>query len=318
MHPSELRALYRKVGGGEIIRKIICERMISAALLSMFANGTSRKGLEITRLTLELKTFLRIKRKYVYSLEDSKRRVDEAYRSGWRATSKDVWVLWLQGQDRAPEVVRKCINSHEKHLKDRNIHILTEGNYRDYVSFPLWIQEKIDAGIITRTHMSDLLRLELLNKYGGTWIDATVFLSDKPSEYMLESPLFLFQTLKPGLDGHATAISSWFMTSQSDSRILMLARELLYEYWKNNDRLIDYFLIHYFIQIAIEQYPEEWGRVVPASNEPPHMLLLSEGRKDARWIKSVRAQTPVHKLTYKCGEERLAELNEMIDWISRV
>ena len=39
----------------------------------------------------------------------------------------------------------------------------------------LTVAVTIDSGQITKTHLSDLLRLELLIRYGGTWIDATVF-----------------------------------------------------------------------------------------------------------------------------------------------
>lgn len=43
------------------------------------------------------------------------------------------------------------------------------------MEFPKYIEEKWKRGVITHTHMTDLLRLELLIRYGGTWIDATVF-----------------------------------------------------------------------------------------------------------------------------------------------
>ena len=37
--------------------------------------------------------------------------------------------------------------------------------------------EKHKNNIIDNTHFSDLLRLELLIKYGGTWIDASVLIT---------------------------------------------------------------------------------------------------------------------------------------------
>ena len=39
--------------------------------------------------------------------------------------------------------------------------------------------------------MSDLLRLELLTKYGGTWVDATVYFSDDNlPNFFFDSDLF--------------------------------------------------------------------------------------------------------------------------------
>lgn len=49
---------------------------------------------------------------------------------------------------------------------------------------------------------------------------------------MLDSELFLFQCLKPGLDGHVTSVSNWFITSYSNNIIIKLTRNLLYEYWR--------------------------------------------------------------------------------------
>ena len=179
--------------------------------------------------------------------------------------------------------------------------LLTENNYREYICFPQEIQAKIDSGIIKGAHMSDLLRLELLQQYGGTWIDATVFCSSKNiPDYMLNSDLFLFQCLKPGRDGQSSIISNWFMTARPNQKFIFMMRELLYDYWENNDEVIDYFIFHDFFQILIDRYPEEWNRVVPFSNSVPHILLLRlfDEYNDEIW-NAVTAMTPFHKLTYK-------------------
>jgi hypothetical protein len=148
------------------------------------------------------------------------------------------------------------------------------------------------------------LRLELLLNHGGTWIDATVFCSGgEIPAYMLDSDLFLFQTLKPGLDGHPTCISSWFMTACTNHPILALCRELLYRYWEKHNSMVDYFLIHDCFQLAIEKYPQLWQSVVPFPNSVPHILLLRlfEPYDSGLWD-AVRQQTPFHKLTYKFKE----------------
>ena len=181
------------------------------------------------------------------------------------------------------------------------IHILTKDNYREYITFPGFIQEKIDSGVITKTHMSDLLRLELLIRHGGTWLDATVLCSspEVPS-YMMDSDLFVFQDLKPGWDGHCQRISSWMITARTGHPILRLTRALLYEYWRKNTQMADYFLFHDFFELAIEAYPEEWNEVIPCSNAAPHILLLrlfEPYRRDV-W-EAVKEMTPFHKLSYK-------------------
>ena len=207
---------------------------------------------------------------------------------------------------RSEDKLEKLRKSLEKCFPDRKVHILTEDNYRDYVTFPGFIREKIDSGQITRTHMSDLLRLELLIRYGGTWLDATVLCSspEVPS-YMLDSDLFLFQDLKPGWDGHSQRISSWMITSCTNHPILRLTRALLYEYWRKNSAMEDYFLFHDFFELAIESYPQEWNEVVPCSNAAPHILLLRLFEQyDERIWEAVREMTPFHKLTYKFEPEK--------------
>ena len=147
-----------------------------------------------------------------------------------------------------------------------------------------------------------MIRVELLAKYGGTWIDSTVFCSgmSEQDRFYLDSDLFFFQTLKPGLDGHCTSISSWFITAKAGNPVIMLTRALLYNYWKNNDKMINYFLFHHFFQFALDAYPDENMKVIPVSNETPHVLLLRlfEAYDDNIW-KAVKNSVPFHKLSYK-------------------
>ena len=249
------------------------------------------------RLSVNHKILGKLRKKYRKTIAH----YQAAYVQQPQEHSNKVWVCWLQGMETAPALVRKCYASLQTHLPHREIILLTEENYRSYVNFPAHIQQKIDNGMISKTHFSDLLRLELLISYGGTWVDATVFCSGgQIPDYMLNSDLFVFQNLKPGLDGHATSISSWFMTACTNHPILLLTRHLLYEYWRKHNKLKDYFLLHDCFQLSIEAFPEQWRKVVPFSNSLPHILLLRlfEIYDEALW-EAVQAMTPFHKLTYK-------------------
>ncbi|RAZ02631.1 capsular biosynthesis protein, partial [Klebsiella oxytoca] len=69
------------------------------------------------------------------------------------------------GMDRAPHLVRACYRSLRENLPDKEIILITSENMSDYVTFPDYIIEKWEKGQITHTHMTDLLRLELLIQY---------------------------------------------------------------------------------------------------------------------------------------------------------
>lgn len=295
--------LFQKAGGKEVLRQYRQGHNLFFALFLSIMLGFEKKSLEILRLAVNNRLLKRMRRKYSQFLADWKTKNQNNSTIMVRReehSQRRVWVCWFQGMDRAPDVVRKCLESIKQNITDREVVLITEENYEQYVQFPDYIQDKIRCGIIPKAHMSDLLRLELLTRYGGTWIDATVYCSGKCPDYMLDSSLFLFQNLKPGLDGHATSISNWFITADSGNRILELTLALLYDYWKKNNRLIDYFIFHDFFQLAIESYPEEWRKVVPFSNATPHILLLRlfDSYDEKIWA-AVKEQTPFHKLTYK-------------------
>lgn len=301
--------IFNRVNGKEILRQYRKGNVLLYALLMAVLLGFDKKSLEILRLAVNNKLLKRFRKKYKAFVKTFKKkkeiqcfdRKETIYTDEY---NKKIWLCWFQGMENAPEIVKSCYKSLQYYAK-REIIVITEENYINYVQFPDFIQKKIERTIISKTHMSDLLRLELLRKYGGTWVDATVFFTDTVPDYMLESDLFLFQNLKPGLDGHCISVSSWFITAVPGNLIIELTLELLYEYWRRNDKLVDYFIIHHFFQIAIEEYPDIWKKVLPVNNATPHILLLKLfDEYDERIWEGIKEQTAIHKLTHKYNREK--------------
>ena len=306
---SEFQAIFRKVNGGKVLREYAQAHVLLYALAVTAIEGISKKSLELVRESVSNKIVKRLRKKYTPFINEFKKGDVERAKLV-RRHSKKVWVCWLQGMEYAPEIVKKCYQSLLDNLVDREIVLLTEQNYKEWVTFPDYIQKKFDDGVIGRTHMSDLLRLELLEHYGGTWIDATVLCTGKNIPgFILDSDLFLYQIMKPGLDGHAQRTSNWFITACTNQPILLLVKSLLYEYWETHDTAIDYFLFHDFMELAIEAYPDEWRKVVPVSSSIPHILLLRFGEEyDERIWEAAKQMTPFHKLSWKLTNEKLEEM----------
>ena len=67
--------------------------------------------------------------------------------------------------------------------------------------------------------MTDLLMLELLIKYGGTWIDSTVLCTssiENIPEYYFDSDLFFYQTLMLLKYGYTFVLFSWYLSAATN------------------------------------------------------------------------------------------------------
>ena len=295
-----IKEVFKKQGGMKLIQQYQKSGALGAALAEFLILGKSRTALEILRLAAELKT----KQKLVKQYRNSLNTFDKNYHEQDHRQSDDIWICWFQGINNAPDIVRTCVNSIKVNLPNKKINILTDDNIEKYVKFPDFIKNKYKSGKITKTHMTDLLRLELLTLYGGTWIDATVLCTQPEATipgYFFDSDLFFFQCLKPGRDGHSTYMSSWYINAKSHNKILEATKYLCYEYWKRNDDMLDYFLLHDFMSIVLEYYPEEWKKILPRDNATPHELLLR--------LNTIIGQTPFHKLSYKFSDQQMNQKN---------
>lgn len=211
--------------------------------------------------------------------------------------SNKVWWCWFQGEEQAPDLNRACLNSLREHLKDRDIIVITEENYEKYIEVPEYIKEKYEKGIITKTHFSDILRMNLLVKHGGTWIDSSVLCTNYDKD-LFDKNLFVYQNWKTG--DSSIALSSWFITSEINNPILKDALTLLNEYWKKHDYLINYFLLHFFITMSVNKYKELWEKMDRFSNLPPHILQFELLEKySARRFKQIEKMSSFHKLNQK-------------------
>jgi mannosyltransferase OCH1-like enzyme len=222
-----------------------------------------------------------------------------------------IWTCWLQGYENAPPIVKVCINSMRKYSNGYDVIIITEDNLSDYVSMPDFIIKKYKAGIISATQFSDLLRTLLLINYGGIWLDATVLLTQKIPQILLDSDLFVFQSSI--LHNEYQPCSSWFIIAKKNNPVLLRVFEIMASYWKNNSQLINYFLFFVTVQLVItydNEAKQLWQKIFYKNNSDPHFLQkklfdkFDPIMKDYIWDMSF-----AHKLTYKFNDTSLPELH---------
>lgn len=213
--------------------------------------------------------------------------------------SNKIFIFWWQNLEKADEIIKIAINSIKKQCTNKEIIIITKENIDLYYKMPKFIKEKFDNGEITLTHFSDILRMNLLRKYGGFWMDATIFLTSKP-KLNQEFTTIKFHT------NEKTSISNgkWcgFYIGGKNQLFYEFMVDFFNEYWKNESIMIDYFLIDYIINIAynnIELIKEKFDNV-PFNNEEIHKLcnILNNEYNDTEW-KKLTKNNYVHKLSYK-------------------
>lgn len=171
-----------------------------------------------------------------------------------------VWICWWQGEAAMPELIRLCVESIRKNIPMEKavLRLITFENCREYVTFTNPIIQKYNAGKISMTHLSDLLRAELLYRYGGMWIDATYYLTAKIPEQLLERNLYTlrFEKSKWSSDITEGRWSGNFWISDRGGKLMKFLMESLWYYWETEETLVDYYLIDDIIAVAVETFAD--------------------------------------------------------------
>ena len=102
-----------------------------------------------------------------------------------------IWLFWNTGLEQAPEIVRTCYQSVKKYA-GRQVVLLTENNVQNYINMPDYLNEKLKSGALPLAIYTDLMRVALLEHYGGTWMDATILLTDGIPQEILNSDFLCF------------------------------------------------------------------------------------------------------------------------------
>lgn len=216
-----------------------------------------------------------------------------------------VWVLWLQGLDQAPELVRMCIKSICTNMPSvAEVKLLTLDNLGQYIRVPDWIIQKVNEGKISLTHFSDIVRMGLLYRYGGMWIDATYYVHRAVEAEFFDREFYTNRLSVPQWRADISR-SRWAgncMLMKPGNLLAKFALECFYEYWKLKDDMIDYYLIDYVIALAYDNLPEVRRMIDDCPYSQPQVFELGKVMNN-KWSKekmeAMTKDTNFFKLSYK-------------------
>ncbi|OTN89486.1 hypothetical protein A5819_001978 [Enterococcus sp. 7E2_DIV0204] len=226
------------------------------------------------------------------------------------SNNKYIWVLWLQGERMAPAIVQSCIKSIRQNTLDCEVIILSEENLGQYITMSDIIMQKLEDGTITYTHFSDIVRFNLLRSYGGLWMDATLLtVSPLNREYFSS-----FYTSGPYQDKEFFNVSEgkwtgFLIGGPSNDALFHFMYDFFLTYWENEEKLIDYFLIDYGLEIA---YLENIGGlrffVENRGLSNPNLFelapYLGQEYSEKKFLE-MKKDTDLFKLSYKINEKTI-------------
>ena len=204
---------------------------------------------------------------------------------------KRIFILWFQGIENAPYVVKKCVESWKYYNPNWDVRILHENNLHKYINI-----QRIKCKKISLSDLSEIIKVMVLHKYGGLWCDANLLCNKSLDEWLYDYVHDDFFALRRSIGNNRTLCSS-FLYARKDSYILekMYKKILLngdVNYYLNKKFSIkDVFINLYNIDRTLRTL---WENV-------PHYYETNISNKNS--------YSPMYKLDYKMDEPTLCSNN---------
>ena len=238
---------------------------------------------------------------------------------------KTIFVFWYQNE--MPEIVKRCYTSLQRHCANCNIVLITKENLCKYIDIDCCIQQALDEQRMTITTFSDYVRLSLLSKYNGLWLDATIYDSKDISMSFFEHTLLL-----PKIDENRNVYSkSWscsrmfaasyrysqpvFILGSNNSKTVQYSKQLFVNYFNNYKYIVNYFLVNDIIEYIIntnEDCKQEWYDC-PSNNVDVEQMMMSCQNPYIAADYVQQSDCCLFKTSYKTNTSRLLETIALLE-----
>ena len=229
------------------------------------------------------------------------KQVSKAHKETDLPAQKRIWVMWWQGQDSMPELVKACYRKLQSIKGDYQVVLITQSNFSQYITLPEHVLEKVRHGNISLTHLSDIIRCKLLLEYGGLYLDSTIYAEN--ITFVENHDFFTLRT--PGKYQRFISKGDWAGFAMYEKRIGSLLMDCMYScmctYWKSHDELVDYLMIDYLIRCVYETVDLVRRRIdtVPAMDDYYALAQSMNTPYDPAVWKAMLSQCCWQKLSYK-------------------
>ena len=190
-----------------------------------------------------------------------------------RQNGEKIFSIWLQGEENAPEIVKACWRSVRKNCT-QPLTVLDEKSLGEWIELPEHILRKRREGKIKPAHFTDICRLALLVKHGGLWLDATDYVPAPFPEKLWKENFFVY-TSGENIMGSYAGIQNCFIRARKGNFLAKAWLELIYEYWRREDKPLDYFIHQLLFMMLVEHnsYAEElYAKMPKIDNDMAHDL----------------------------------------------
>ena len=191
-----------------------------------------------------------------------------------RGVPKTVWLYWEQGWDAAPELVRQCRRSWEFHNPDWSVRCLDAATLGDHFDLEEWLsastgrpglcwrvaersydawhrfrsnrplKRMIGRRRISVQERSEIVRLNLLGRYGGVWADATLWCHRPLNDWLgpcVDSGFFSFHNGQMrNRNGERLRFTSWFLAAKTNHLMVRRMLKAARTYWARRSRADEY------------------------------------------------------------------------------
>lgn len=216
-----------------------------------------------------------------------------------------VWQYWHQGAGKCPEQVKMDLNSLKGKTRRHERIVLDKNSYKEYVSLPPYIEEKMAQGKMDIAVFSDFLRMALLKECGGIWVDSTFFFTN---ELPQEVDNYAFYSIKQyGKRKWVVTKDLWSVgmlsSAQGGNALVNFCYDFLCEYWKKENAPIGYLMTDCIIAIGYEKIDSIKKLIDDVPNNNGHAFDFVTSFADEPYNKNTLSEmnndTYLYQLTYK-------------------
>lgn len=251
-----------------------------------------------------------MRRNVLHFVEDHLTQIRDAAEESLRADTdrrSTIWTYWAQGWDATPAVVAMC-HRRLRALAGPDVAALD----RDGAARLVRIPPDLDAMDLGHAARSDLLRLELLGRYGGTWIDATCFVTEDPRPHLARlsaGGFFAFEKAR-------STLASWLIVSEADNYLVRMARSALHAYLREHQEWRYYFLFHYVFESIVlcdDEANRRWATSPRGYGRPTAFKKHRAEQVGTLDLDALFAESFVQKLSHRHSDEALATPGSLLN-----